>query len=81
MMNTSANPCNNIYTNLETISKVKGSDYKNAVDSAVFYLSDLTNVDAFIADAKENSSIDFDTFTLDANDAAYEQMLGPIENH
>ena len=80
MMNTAASPYNNIYTNLETISTVKGSDYENAVDSAVFYLNDPTNVDAFIADAKENSSIDFDTFTLDANDAAYEQMLGPIEN-
>ena len=80
MMNTAASPYNNIYTNLETISTVKGSDYENAVDSAVFYLNDPTNVDEFIADAKENSSIDFDTFTLDANDAAYEQMLGPIEN-
>lgn len=80
MMNTAVSPYNNIYTNLETISNIKGSDYENAVDSAIFYLNDPTNVDSFIADAKENSSIDFDTFTLDANDAAYEQMLGPIEN-
>ena len=80
MMNTAVSPYNNIYTNLETISNIKGSDYENAVDSTIFYLNDPTNVDSFIADAKENSSIDFDTFTLDANDAAYEQMLGPIEN-
>lgn len=80
MMNTAVSPYNNIYTNLETISNIKGSDYENAVDSAIFYLNDPTNVDSFIADAKENSSIDFDTFALDANDAAYEQMLGPIEN-
>lgn len=80
MMNTSASPYNNIYTNLDTISTIKGSDYENAVDSVTFYLDDPVNVDTFIADAEENSSIDFDTFTLDANDAAYEQMLGPIEN-
>lgn len=80
MMNTASSPYNNIYTNLDTISTIKGSDYENAVDSATFYLNDPVNVDTFIADAKENSSIDFDTFTLDANDAAYEQMLGPIEN-
>ncbi len=80
MMNTASSPYNNIYTNLDTISTIKGSDYENAVDSATFYLDDPANVDTFIANAKENSSIDFDTFKLDANDAAYEQMLGPIEN-
>jgi len=80
MMNTAASPYNQIYTNLETISQIKGDNYSDAVDSATFYLNDPENVDAFIADAENNSSIDFDTFKLDANDAAYEQMLGPIEN-
>ena len=80
MMNTASSPYNQIYTNLETISQIKGDDYSDAVDSATFYLNDPENVDAFIADAEKNTSIDFDTFKLDANDAAYEQMLGPIEN-
>ena len=79
MRDTASSPYNNIYTSLETISEIKGSDYENAVDSAVFYLNDPVNVDAFIAES-EKTNIDFDTFKLDANDSAYEQMLGPIEN-
>ena len=79
MRDTASSPYNNIYTSLETISEIKGSDYENAVDSAVFYLNDPVNVDAFIAES-EKTDIDFDTFKLDANDSAYEQMLGPIEN-
>ena len=79
MRDTASSPYNNIYTSLETISEIKGSDYENAVDSAVFYLNDPVNVDAFIAES-EKTNIDFDTFKLDANDSAYEQMLGSIEN-
>lgn len=42
-------------------------------------MDDASNIDAFIAVAKK-TGIDLDTFTLDANDQLYQQMVGPIEN-
>jgi putative ABC transport system permease protein len=37
-------------------------------------------MESFVAQAEKESSIDFDTFKLDANDQLYQQMVGPIEN-
>ncbi|MFT0802616.1 ABC transporter permease [Bacillus swezeyi] len=73
------NPYNKIYTPYTAASALKGDDYKNAIDEAVYNMDDASNIDAFIAAAKK-TGIDLDTFTLDANDQVYQQMAGPIEN-
>ncbi|MCY9030596.1 ABC transporter permease [Bacillus inaquosorum] len=73
------NPYNKLYTPYTATAALKGDDYKNTIDSAVYYMDDAKNIDAFIKAAKK-TSIDFDTFTLNTNDQLYQQMVGPIEN-
>ena len=72
-------PYNSVYASYSLINEIKGEDYENAVDSMVFHLNDPANIDAFMQEAAD-TSIDFETFMLDANDLAYETMVGPIEN-
>jgi putative ABC transport system permease protein len=59
---------------------LKGTDYEGTIDSAVYYMNDPANLQDFLDQAKATSSIDFDTFKLDANDQLYQQMIGPITN-
>ncbi|MEC1541059.1 ABC transporter permease [Bacillus subtilis] len=73
------NPYNKLYTPYTATAALKGDDYKNTVDSAVYYMDDAKNMDAFVKAAKK-TSIDFDTYTLNTNDQLYQQMVGPIEN-
>ncbi|MGE9753807.1 ABC transporter permease [Bacillus inaquosorum] len=73
------NPYNKLYTPYTATAALKGDDYKNTIDSAVYYMDDTKNIDAFVKAAKK-TSIDFDTFTLNTNDQLYQQMVGPIEN-
>ncbi|MCY8073250.1 ABC transporter permease [Bacillus inaquosorum] len=73
------NPYNKLYTPYTATAALKGDDYKNTIDSAVYYMDDAKNIDAFVKAAKK-TSIDFDTFTLNTNDQLYQQMVGPIEN-
>ncbi|MEC2062250.1 ABC transporter permease [Bacillus inaquosorum] len=73
------NPYNKLYTPYTATAALKGGDYKNTIDSAVYYMDDAKNIDAFVKAAKK-TSIDFDTFTLNTNDQLYQQMVGPIEN-
>ena len=77
---TALNPYNKIYVPYTAASTLKGEDYAGTIDSAIYYLKDAQYVDSFIEEAKENSSIDFDTFTLSANTQLYDQMMEPIEN-
>lgn len=74
------NPYNRLYVPYTTAVSLKGADYEGTIDSAIYYLNDPENIDSFIDDAKEISSIDFETFKLDANDQLYQQMVGPIQN-
>ncbi|MBU5265238.1 ABC transporter permease [Bacillus atrophaeus] len=73
------NPYNKIYTLYTATAALKGDDYKNMIDSAVYYMDDAENIDAFVKAAKK-TSIDFDMYTLETNDQLYQQMVGPIEN-
>lgn len=73
------NPDNKIYTPYTAAAALKGSDYKNNIGSAVYYMDDAKYIDSFVAAAKK-TSIDFKTYTLTANDQVYQQMVGPIEN-
>ena len=77
---TALNPYNTLYVPYTVATDFKGTDYEGTIDSAVYYLDDPENMEAFIEEAEKNSSIDFDTFTLNANDQMYEQMMGSIEN-
>lgn len=73
------NPYNKLYTPYTATAALKGDDYKNTIDSAVYDMDDAEHIDAFVKAAKK-TSIDFDTFTLNTNDQLYQQMVGPIEN-
>lgn len=71
-------PYNKLYVPYSAASLIKGSE--GTIDSAIFYIDDPAEMESFIAQAKKESSIDFDTFKLDADDQLYQQMVGPIEN-
>ncbi len=72
------NPFNTIYTDLSIGQVFSGSD--SNLTSATYYLDDPENVDAFKKLAKEKSDIDFETYTLDANDRLYQQNVNSLEN-
>ncbi len=73
-------PYNKIYVPYTAAAELKGADYEGTIDSATYYIDDPADMEAFVAQAKSESSIDFNTFKLDANDDLYQQMVGPIEN-
>ena len=50
------------------------------VQNVVFNLNNPTDIDAFIEEVKNMDEIDTTYRALGANDAAYEKMVGPIEN-
>ncbi|MFS0864040.1 ABC transporter permease [Fredinandcohnia sp. 179-A 10B2 NHS] len=74
------NPYNKLYVPYTVATSLKGTDYTETVDIATYYVNDPANIQAFVDEATSSSSIDFDTYKLDANDQLYEQMVGPIEN-
>ncbi|EAE6885715.1 ABC transporter permease [Listeria monocytogenes] len=74
------NPYNKVYVPYTVANTIKGSNYKNTVDSAVYTMDDEANISAFEKEAKKVDSIDWDTFKLDANDTLYQQMIGPINS-
>lgn len=80
MNNAFLNPYNQIYVPYTVANTLKGSDSKDTVESAVYYMQDPADIDTFVAKAKASKSIDFDTFKVDANDDLYNQMVGPINN-
>lgn len=64
---------------LETLeSEIEENGYE--VQNVVFNLKDPSNIDDFIKEVKNMKEIDTTYRTLNANDAAYEKMVGPIEN-
>lgn len=73
-----SNPFNTIYTDLSIGQIFSGSDTN--LSSATYYLDDPENIEAFQALAKEKSDIDFETYTLDANDRLYQQNVNSLEN-
>ncbi|ACA56384.1 ABC transporter permease [Clostridium botulinum A2B7 92] len=75
------NPYNKIYMPCDVVSKVSTGDSTNSknITSAVYFMDDADNIESFKEYAK-NKKIDLETYTLDANDQLYTQMVGPIEN-
>ncbi|EUJ51626.1 ABC transporter permease [Paenilisteria rocourtiae] len=74
------NPYNTIYVPYTVANTIKGNDAKDTVDSAIYFMDDAANISAFEKAAKKVNAVDWDTFKLDANDATYQQMIGPINN-
>ncbi len=72
-------PMNQMYVSNETLADFATEDGTVSASSVVYSLKDPSEVEAFKQKAKSVSSVDWDTFTLDANDAAYQKMVGPIE--
>ncbi len=81
MMNfTAMNPYNKVYVPYTLVNELKGDDYEDTIESAVFYMNDPADTTSFIEDAEATGAIDTDTFKLDANDQLYQQMVEPINN-
>ncbi len=72
------NPVNTIYTDLSVGQTLTGSSEN--ITSAIYYLDDPENAEAFVELAKKKSDIDFDTFSLDANDHLYQQNTSSLES-
>ena len=72
------NPVNTIYTDL-SIGQTLTESSEN-ITSAIYYLDDPKNAEAFVELAKKKSDIDFDTFSLDANDRLYQQNASSLES-
>lgn len=72
------NPVNTIYTDLLVGQTLTGSSEN--ITSAIYYLDDPENAEAFVELAKKKNDIDFDTFSLDANDRLYQQNASSLES-
>lgn len=72
------NPVNTIYTDLSVGQTLTGSSEN--ITSAIYYLDDPENAEAFVELAKKKSDIDFDAFSLDANDHLYQQNASSLES-
>ncbi|MDT8974815.1 ABC transporter permease [Paenibacillus sp. chi10] len=74
-------PSNKVYVSYGSLKEfsenkeTKGSP----IDQAIYYLNDPNHIGDFKAEGKK-TGIDFDLFKLDAHDALYRKMVGPIEN-
>ncbi|MFC4322178.1 ABC transporter permease [Litchfieldia salsa] len=77
---TFMNPYNMLYVPYTASATLKGEEYTGMIDSAIYYMNDPATIDQFVSQAMGESSIDFDTYKLDANDTLYQQMVGPIQN-
>ena len=72
------NPFNTIYTDLSVGQYFTASD--SNITSATYYLDDPENIEKFQELAKEETDIDFETYTLEANDRLYQQNVNNLEN-
>jgi len=77
-------PSNTMYVNISTgVDLLSEDDYNDGdyvVSHVNFYLDDPINADAFIEEANTLvSDLEDRGLALDLDDAAYEQMVGPIE--
>lgn len=77
-MGGGSNSYNQIYTDLSVAQTL--NDSTSDITSASYYLDDPDHIDAFIELAESSTDIDFDTYTLDANDSVYENSISSLEN-
>ena len=72
------NPANTIYSSYTFANTVKGEDATGTIDSATYNLENPEDMDAFVK--KASALIDTDTYSLQTNDQAYQEMLTPLNN-
>lgn len=77
-------PYNRVFVDYQSAIPLKtavtaAGTQSGGIDQAIFYVDDPKNIDQVKSDVKA-MKLDWTKFTLDANDAAYQQMTGPIEN-
>lgn len=72
------NPANTFYSSYTFANTVKGEDAEGTIDSATYTLENPADMDKFVAQAEK--LIDTDTYSLQTNDQAYQQMLQPLNN-
>lgn len=71
---------NQMYVTNDTLAQFATEDGQVSLSSAVYSLNDPASITAFKKEAElAASDLDWDTYVLDANDAAYQKMVGPIE--
>lgn len=78
MMSNRQNPMNQIYTDL-SIAQTLNQD-ATKISSATYYLDDPDHIDSFLKLAQSSTDIDFDTYTLDANDQIYQRSISSLES-
>ena len=78
MMSNRQNPYNQIYTDVQIAQTLNNND--NTIASATYYLDGPDHIEAFQALAKEKTDIDFETYTLNANDQIYQKSITSLEN-
>ncbi|SCW65771.1 putative ABC transport system permease protein [Paenibacillus tianmuensis] len=74
-------PSNKVYVSYESVKEFsENEEMKGApIDKAIYYLNDPDHIEDFKAEGNK-TGIDFELFKLDAHDALYKKMVGPIEN-
>ena len=78
MMSNRQNPINQIYTSLNVAQTL--NDSTSQISSAIYYLDDPDHIESFKELAQSSSDIDFETYTLDANDEVYQRSISSLEN-
>ena len=76
MMNM--NPVNTIYTDL-SVGQLINND-ENVLSSAVYYLDDLENVEAFMTLAEDQTDLDWEVYSLNDNNQMFEKNASSINN-
>lgn len=78
MMSNRQNPMNQIYADLSIAQTLNQDETK--ISSATYYLDDPDHINSFIELAQSSTDIDFDTYTLDANDQIYQRSISSLES-
>lgn len=77
MMFNQQNPMNMLYVSLGTAKAITNSEH---LTSAVYYLDDPEHIETFKQEAEAKTTIDWETYSLDANDQMYERNISTLEN-
>lgn len=72
------NPVNTIYTDL-SVGKTINND-ENLLSSAIYYLDDPENVEAFEKLVEEETDLDLETYSLNGNNQMFERNSSSIDN-
>ena len=78
MMSNRQNPINQIYTSLNVAQTL--NDSTSQISSAIYYLDDPDHFESFKELAQSSSDIDFETYTLDANDEVYQRSISSLHH-